>query len=93
MCTELVKIPVMTHPLSGAWDQPNTNRVLVDKEVAVMDSKTVHELKEYSCSVPTGVYEGKMWRNYYNGEWYLNWWDVSDEPNKCSHKKRLILVI
>jgi hypothetical protein len=89
----LITIPKMTHPLSKGWDQPNQNRMLIDDEVAIMDSITAHELKEYSCSTPTGVYEGKMWRSFYNGNWYLNWWDNSDEPDKCIQRQRLLLVI
>ena len=32
-------------------------------------------------------------KDYFWGEWFLNWWDVSDETDKCSHKRRLILIL
>lgn len=55
------EIPPMTHPLSRHWRQPSTSAILIDDVNAVMDVDTLGALPEYSCSLPTGAYEGKMW--------------------------------
>jgi hypothetical protein len=70
-----------------------------------MDKATFEELEEYSCSFPTGVYEGKMWKRHdgsfdrafiaRGGEpvWLLMWFGPSDDPNKCSINSREIILI
>lgn len=54
----------MTHPLSRHWDQPKSVEILLDDTHALMSKKTFLSLHEYSCSNPSGVYDGKMWRRY-----------------------------
>ncbi len=44
------------------WDQPPTSDILIDDEYALMTKATFDRLAEYSCSTPSGVYPGKMWR-------------------------------
>lgn len=58
-------IPAMTHPLSSAWHQPDRSELLFDEhnDVVLMTEATLKKLPEYSCSMPSGVYEGKMWRS------------------------------
>jgi hypothetical protein len=97
----MIKLPVMTHPLSSAWDQPSPDRMAIYDDIAIMDRSTLECLSEYSTSIPTGVYEGKMWkfRQGHNtpggpvGPWYLCWYGSSEDPDKCSINRRPIRLI
>jgi hypothetical protein len=93
----------MTHPLSRAWKQPSTDLILLDDTHALMSQATFEQLGEYSCSQPTGVYEGKMWVRHdglYDKRcrpedrcWLLCWYDVSEKgPEYCSTQHRRILI-
>lgn len=99
-------IPEVTHPLGKSWDQPSRDRITLDDAWAMMSAKTFEELVEYSCSQPSGVYPGKMWRRYngsYDGaflaaggkpEWWLCWYDVSPRGVEwCSTQHRKIMVV
>lgn len=99
-------IPPMTHPLSKAWDQPSLDKIKIDDEYATMDNKTFKELKDYSCSQPSGVYEGKMWKTrdfkerktglepiVWLDDWYLCWFGYSEDPNACSNNNRKIKIV
>lgn len=86
-------IPEMTHPFGRYWEQPDKEDILIDGTYAAMSDKTFKKLKEYSCTNPTGVYEGKMWKAMMYGEWYLRWYDISEDPNCCSHKQRKIVIV
>ena len=85
-------IPPMISPQGRYWDQPSRFSILIDETHALMTPQTFKELKEYSCTLPAGVYEGKMWRGRFNGEWYLVWFGPSDQANQCSVNHRLILI-
>lgn len=37
-------------------------KMIIDRTDAVMDKATFDNLPEYSCSIPTGVTIGKMWK-------------------------------
>lgn len=98
-------IPAMTHPLSRHWDQPPAERVLVDDTHALMSPETFAALAEYSTSMPSGVYEGKMWkrrdgafeyaqrRRQEPPEWLLCWYGPGEAPETCSVEWRRILVV
>jgi len=88
-------IPPMTHPLSSAWKQPKASDILLDDEFAYMTEKTLNQLAEYSCSIPTGVYEGKMWKSGGNrAPWVLRWFVTSKKnPNSCSIEIRSIKIV
>lgn len=100
-------IPPMTHPYGKHWDQPDLSEIVIGVRHAAMTKKTFEKLRDYSHSRPTGVYEGKMWRSkcnieiggseFYHGKveerHYLHWWDISEDPDKCSHHIRIILII
>ncbi|MBP1615727.1 MAG: hypothetical protein H6Q13_3175 [Bacteroidetes bacterium] len=68
-------IPLMINPLGSCWRQPNTNRILVDDNYAVMGKLDFDMLMDYTRSQPTGLYDGKMWKAQYwennKLEWYL----------------------
>ena len=70
-------IPDMIHPLGKHWHQPNLDNILIDDTHALMSECSFKELGEYSCSIPTGVYEGKMWKAYNKipDIWFLRWYD------------------
>lgn len=48
-----------------------TGDILVEDDLALMTQKTFDDLKDYSLSLPTGVYPNKVWRRG-------NFWDKSD---------------
>jgi hypothetical protein len=96
-------IPKMTHPLSSAWDQPDHSTFLFDDTHVLMSKKAFDELKEYSCSQPTGVYDGKMWktnefayRKSPDGRkesWLLKWYGPCDNSEMCRTYYREILLV
>lgn len=96
-------IPPITDPVGKYWEQPNPAGILVDDTHALMDAKAFEALHEYSCSQPSGVYPGKMWKGnayaYKRGpgglreRWYLHWFGDSDKgPDWCSNNTREILI-
>lgn len=93
-------IPDMVHPFGKYWEQPDKSKILIDDKHALMSRHTLEELKEYSTTIPTGAYEGKMWKAcLYTGngkemDWYLRWYDSHPTDLElvqvCS--RRIILV-
>ena len=100
-------IPAITDPLGRHWDQPDPGRILVDDTHALMAPATFQQLREYSTTVPTGVYDGKMWRRQAlvrgpDGwsvrpqtpeQWFLCWYGPSVDPTKCAVYAREILLV
>jgi hypothetical protein len=84
-------IPAMTDPMGRYWDQPPTSAIEIDATHARMTSATFKHLAEYSGTIPTGVYPGKMWRRH-DGifarkrqeppKWLLCWYG-DDVNGKC----------
>jgi hypothetical protein len=90
---EQITIPPMIHPLSSGWRQPKVSDIEIDNKHALMTQETLEQLMEYSCSFPTAVYEGKMWKSKtYNGNWILRWYGHGQSEDYCSNRSRLILV-
>ena len=83
-------IPEMTNPLGKHWDQPEIESILIDGIHAVMDLKTMKSLKDYSRSVPTGAYTGKMWRCSFHSSNHLLWY--RQEKEILYIENRLILI-
>lgn len=85
----------MLHPLSRHWDQPERSKLFfLNEEVVGMTDETWQELSEYSCSTPSGVYAGKMWKSIDRDGWWLCWY--SDSPrneNMCEVKYCRALVL
>ncbi len=104
-----VEIPVITHPLGRHWDQPSRDAILLDLTHALMTETTFKALREYSATMPTGVYEGKMWRRhdgiYADGlgrvteearakaKWLLCWYGPGTTPGTCLVHYREILLV
>jgi hypothetical protein len=94
-------IPEITNEMGRNWSQPSTSKILVDDTHALMDEATFKELAEYSSSIPSGVYDGKMWKRHdgiYDKKatthtWMLMWYGPSVDPEKCSINTRLILKL
>ncbi len=104
MAVAACEIPPITDPMGKYWQQPDRSRIVIDDTHALMDLKTFEELAEYSCSQPSGVYEGKMWKRH-NGiydrrfiaaggvpNWMLCWYGSCDDPSKVSNNYRDILI-
>ena len=68
-------IPVMTNPQGAYWRQPDPSKITFYRDRAYMTQQTFGELLNYSTTVPTGVYPGKMWRTYGRRGWQLCWWE------------------
>lgn len=91
---ETQTIPPMTDPLSKYWGQPSAKDILIDETTAIMTEKTFRELKDYSASNPTGVYEGKMWKRCATSdECYMLCWYQAGAPDTCNIQTRTILVL
>jgi hypothetical protein len=95
-------IPPITDPQGRYWEQPDSGQILVDDKVAMMTEAVFLKLPNYSCSNPTGVYPGKMWRRaarYGRQEvydkWYLCWYGLhaTDPENYCTTKCREIILV
>lgn len=97
------QIPPMTDPRGKHWPQPAGERVLVDDSHALMTKSDFDSLPDYSCTIPTGVYPGKMWRRL-NGlfdplsrpedlHWCLCWYGMSEDPEQCSVNFRRVLLV
>jgi hypothetical protein len=98
-------IPQITDPLGASWDQPERKDILVDQTHAVMTLTTFLSLSEYSCSNPSGIYPGKMWKRHDGAfdrefiarggkpKWLLCWFGESKKgPEFCSNNYREILL-
>lgn len=89
----------MTDPLGQYWDQPDRSLILIDDRDAVMERSTFEKLHEYSCTVPSAVYPGKMWRcsDVYQenlGKWWLRFYTADEtDPGFCRLQTRNILLL
>lgn len=54
----------MTDPLGRHWNQPAPDLIEIDDTHALMTKATFEQLPEYSATIPSGVYPGKMWRRH-----------------------------
>lgn len=86
-------IPPITSPLGQRWEQPSRKFIDLDNSHAFMSEQTFKGLKEYSFSIPTGRYEGKMWKRCIKGEWFLVWFAPGTNHNQLRIEKRRILIV
>jgi hypothetical protein len=83
-------IPPIIHPLGSAWRQPSRENILIDDIHALMSKEDFDLLHNYETSIPSGVYEGKVWRN----GMCLLWWDAClTDLNKCTCHHREIIIV
>jgi len=85
-------IPPITDPLGKSWKQPHGSFIELDDSYSLMSDHTFKALKEYSTTIPTGIYDGKIWKEFANGEWYLVWFAPDKDPDKARIEKRKILI-
>ena len=86
------KLPERENPTTG-WSQPLTEEIAIDATHAVMTKKTFDQLKDYSYSVPTGVWVGKLWKRQGDDTtWWLCWFNLSEKPGICRCRSREILI-
>lgn len=86
-------IPAMTDPLGRHWQQPGADSILIDDTHAIMDRQTFDSLADYSRSVPSGVYPGKMWKAIMeDGQKFLRWYGIADDFRLCTCNEREILI-
>lgn len=87
-------IPQITHTLGQSWIQPSPSSIVIDDTHALMSKSDFDLLRTYSHSIPSGVYEGKMWKGQTEcGEWILAWFDTHPDSSRCSIKTRHILIV
>lgn len=85
-------IPPITDPLGRYWDQPSVAAIYVDDHHALMTKESFYGLCEYSTSIPTGKYPGKMWRARRTGGWVLCWYEDGGEKGYLDIQIRPITV-
>lgn len=90
--SELNTIPPINSPLGRHWTQPNVQNILIDDTHALMEDSDFNELKDYSHSIPSGVYPGKMWKRKAIGLWYLSWYGAV-KNDSCKINSREIIKI
>jgi len=101
-CNEL---PALDSPYGpGAWKQPPREAITIDSTHALMTRQTFEQLAEYSGSMPSGVYPGKLWRRH-DGihdarfdpgrvcPWLLCWYGPAPDPKQCSINFREVLLV
>ncbi len=81
-------IPPITDPIGSNWSQPEHEDVLIDDFYAVMTQETVESLKVYDWSIPSGVYEGKMFKQQGKLVWMSDYRDGT-----CALNYREILAV
>jgi len=86
-------IPNMVHPLSKHWDQPSRKDIAIDDMYALMGRESFQQLKRYSTSIPTGIYEGKMWKARIGGKWFLRWFGIENKEGLLPLLIREIIVV
>jgi len=86
-------IPEMTHKLGQYWEQPAREDIATDKTHAVMSPEDFCQLSDYSASIPSGVYPGKMWKRKNRAEWLLCWYsETENDPETNDINYRIILL-
>lgn len=96
-------IPEITDPMGQHWPQPKRENVLVYPDFAYVSSVGFESLSNYSGSIPTGTYDGKMWRRQINEhdcardkkakpEWLLCWYGPCEEEGKIAIFRRPLRI-
>lgn len=89
----MTEIPPITDPMGKYWDQPPVSDILVDDTHALMTFLTWKRLAEYSSTLPTGTYTGKMWKAFRTGgNWFLCWYGAIEGKDILIHTRAILLV-
>lgn len=79
-----VIIPPILDPMGAGWRQPDANSITIEGNVAFMSQADFNLLYDYSSTIPTGVYPGKMWRALASDGWHLRWMGECEDPSKVT---------
>ena len=78
-------IPPITDPLGKYWEQPEQAEISLSLSHAHMSAETWRKLKHYQSSIPSGTYDGKMWKKQdWRGRWILCWYGPHSNPELIS---------
>lgn len=68
-------IPQMTDELGKGWTQPDREQIDFSEGAAKLSRAAFEKLLDYSYSIPSALYPGKMWKSYHFGVklWFLSW--------------------
>lgn len=86
-------IPPITDPLGSHWEQPCADNWLFDDTHVVIPARDLKRMHSYDSTMPTGVYEGKMWQRHEPSRHLLVWYGPCNEPKRCGIYFREILVL
>lgn len=93
-------IPEMIDPLGRYWEQPKRENIKVVDVFAFMEEKDFKKLASYDTTMPTGVYDGKMFKRQQRDEegnwlnkWTLVWFSKHEDPDQCTVNYRTIVVL
>ena len=79
------KIPEMTDPLGKYWDQPELTEITFQDNRVLMTKESISKLQEYTFTIPSGKYLGKMWKKINpDGGWLLCWYGKHEDPDLLS---------
>jgi hypothetical protein len=93
LALDLNLIPEMDDPLGKYWSQPKDIRLApMDDEHVVLSLSQYKALAEYSSTIPTGVYPGKVWRRSQKDVELLVWYGPETPDHKCPILYRKILL-
>ena len=85
-------IPRITNPLGACWKQPRLSEIEIDETHALMSEQSISKLSDYSHSMPSGVYVGKMWKCKARDGWLLRWYGECELKDHVSNNQRKILL-
>ncbi len=85
-------IPPITNLLGRHWRQCDLSDIVVTPDAAFIPESAIRQLSDYSHSMPSGVYPGKMWRATFklDGPWLLWYGALSEDGQHVEVCKRLI---
>lgn len=85
--TKNIEIPEITDPLGRCWEQPDKSEMVFQENRVLMNEESIMKLKDYSHSMPTGAYIGKMWKRRCGDDWLLCWYGEHEDPNYVSNNQ------
>lgn len=66
---------------------------LTDDKTAILTLDQFIDLPEYSMSIPTGVFIGKVWKRKERGKWYFGCFEEHENPDLVSTVFRQLIVV
>lgn len=64
-------VPPITDPLGKYWDAPRREDLIFTLLHVHVTQHQFTKLPNYQYTLPTGTYEGKMWRRKIGRHWFL----------------------